>query len=115
MKDFYRELISLRKGTPALSSPERDKLEAWSAGGILFLKRWKDGNHAMTLFNFSKKDIIIGHGVPDAGWKKMLDSSDRKWNGPGSKLPEVLGPDAEITLRAESLVLYEKDRLTTGD
>lgn len=109
MKDFYRELIGLRKNTPALSSPERDKLEAWSAGGILFLKRWKDGNHVLVLFNFNKKDIIIGHGVPDAGWKKVLDSSGKEWNGPGSTLPEVSCADAEMTLRAESFVLYAKD------
>jgi len=109
MKDFYRELISLRKGTPALSGTERDKLEAGAEDGVLFLKRWKDYSHVLALFNFNKKDIMIRHDVPGAGWKKLMDSSGKEWNGPGPTLPEVSGADAEITLRAESFVLYAKD------
>jgi maltooligosyltrehalose trehalohydrolase len=42
-------------------------------------------------------------------WEKVLDSSDRKWDGPGTLLPENIYNEQELTIRAESFALYIKE------
>jgi len=39
-------------------------------------------------------------------FEKILDSSDEKWNGPGSALPKTLKHNEKIRMRGESLALY---------
>ncbi len=109
--EFYRELINLRKQIPALSNLDRECLDVRSdeKKKTVFIQRWKDSDEALVLLNFNKNDIKAGPINYENNWKKVLDSSGKRWNGPGSQLPDLLQNNDEILMRAESFVLYVKE------
>ena len=108
--EFYRELIRLRKSIPAIARPDKDCLDAWAdeEKKVVFMRRWKDNDHILALFNFNKADETINPctSCPEMKWEKILDSSDERWNGPGTLLPEGIKEGKEIIMRAESFALY---------
>ncbi len=75
------------------------------------MRRWKDEDesHVFFIFNLNKADIKLTPSLPEGRWKKILDSSHRMWNGPGTLLPEKISPGEEITLRGHSFVVYTKE------
>lgn len=112
--DFYKNLILLRKKTPALSHPDKRCLSVDSLKGekVLFVRRWKEFSHIFLFFNFNSDDINLVPSVPDGEWGKILDSSEKIWNGPGSLLPDELNSGEEIIIRGQSFVAYSKGNLT---
>lgn len=108
MLEFYRELIRLRNGIPALAHPDKNSLDVWhdEEKKVVFMRRWKDNSNVLALFNFNTTDIQTGPVNDSRQYKLIIESSDVRWNGPGTLLPEELKHDSEITLRAESVALY---------
>jgi maltooligosyltrehalose trehalohydrolase len=106
---LYRELIRLRQDMPPLACLDKNCCETWSEKNIIFLRRWKNNHHALALFNFDKGDITCSSAHHEMRWEKVLDSSDRKWDGPGTLLPENIYNEQELTIRAESFALYIKE------
>lgn len=108
LRDLYRELIRLRKETPALARPDRDCLEitADEDEKIISVRRWASGNIVRLLFNFNKEDAVFRNGCTDTGMVKLIESSDTGWNGPGAWLPGHLEPGAEFVMRRQSFALF---------
>lgn len=106
--NFYKSLIKLRKEIPALSSLDRESLELYGFGEekLLLISRWKEESHIFIMLNFEDNDRKIKFHLPEGIWKKILDSSDIIWNGPGTLLPERLIEHSEIVLRAQSVAVY---------
>jgi maltooligosyltrehalose trehalohydrolase len=113
---FYRTLIDLRRKTPALSELVRDRLGVAAVAGsrVVTLRRWSGTgtSHAYCLFNFEQNDVDVPVSAPNGAWKKVLDSSDRIWNGPGTDLPERVGEGDQVTLRAQSAVLFLREKVS---
>jgi maltooligosyltrehalose trehalohydrolase len=113
--DFYKRLIELRKKIPALSELNKDNLDVWGLEEekIMFMRRWKDGSesHVFSVFNFNKSDMSLRISLPERRWKKVLDSSEKMWNGPGILLPDELNSGDEITIRELSMALYEREEI----
>jgi len=111
---FYRRLIKLREEVPALSTLNKDTLDAWGLEDkkVIFMRRWQDEEESQVfcILNFNKKDITLPVPLSEGRWQKVLDSSDRIWHGPGALLPEALVSGDEVTPRAESLVVYVKEK-----
>jgi maltooligosyltrehalose trehalohydrolase len=42
-------------------------------------------------------------------WRKLLDSSENQWMGPGSSLPGWCENGQRMSIKALSFVLYEKE------
>ena len=42
------------------------------------------------IFTFNKADAKLIISLPSGVWKKVLDSSDKMWNGPGTLFPEEI-------------------------
>lgn len=109
---FYRELIAMRKDIPALSVPEKRSLRvgAREKDRLVRVERWKGGNSALCIFNFNETGVRVSFPGKGAVWRKLLDSADRVWDGPGSLLPEtaVRGADAVIAGHCCAVYLREK-------
>ena len=56
--------------------------------------------------NFNDQDVTF-QASSGGIWQKILDSSDDKWMGSGSTMPEKLIPEQEVTIRPHSFALYE--------
>ncbi len=110
--DFYKNLIILRRTIPALSYLDKNNLtvDGLEEEKIILLKRWKDSSHVFLIFNFNSADVNITPVIPGGEWVKILDSAEKKWNGPGSLLENKLSSGSEILIRGHSLAVYSRER-----
>lgn len=107
--EFYQQLLQLRRTIPALRKLDKKSLEVSSVESdkILFLRRWNDDNQIFCIMNFNDKDVAFTPPAPSGNWQKILDSADTKWMGSGSTLPDKLTLERELTIKPQSLALYE--------
>ncbi len=110
--ELYQHLIQLRRTMPALKSLDKQNLEATAVEDdkLLFLRRGSSGNQILCVMNFNDKEVKF-KTAPDGIWRKILDSSDSKWMGSGSTMPEKLIREQEATISPQSFALYELDTL----
>ena len=105
MLNYYKKLIALRKELPALHCLERKQLETTvnEDKQTLLLHRWFDKQHVCCVMNFSGEQRKITLPV-NYEWKKVLDSADEEFNGPG-QLEESRQP-LTMFLQPQSLIIY---------
>ena len=112
LTDFYRELIRLRKETPALAqlSKKHQDVAADHDHRTLILRRRTVSNEVFIAFSFNQQAVTANVPVPPGVWQKYLDSSERRWQGPGSSSPEEIESDgrAELTVAHHAVVLLTK-------
>lgn len=108
MLDFYRRLIKLRRETPALSRLDKGSLDVCGleSDKVLFLRRWNGESHIFCVFNFTEREVNIKASLPEGNWKRVFDSSETSWNGPGSLLPSELRGDETIRVRGHSFAVF---------
>jgi maltooligosyltrehalose trehalohydrolase len=106
--DYYKELIHLRREIPALSNCNKEQLDVWGLEGqrILFMERGKDESRIFSVFNLGPTEKALEDRIPEGRWRKRVDSSEARWNGPGTALPERTPPEGEIRIQGYSFVLY---------
>jgi maltooligosyltrehalose trehalohydrolase len=110
---FYRDLIQLRSESPALSHLDKESMEVYETGtdNCLFMRRWKDNDQIFALFHFGEGDAEVEIAPGGRRWRKMLDSADIVWNGPGSLLSESFddGTKTALCVRGRSFGLYRAE------
>ncbi|MDY7022024.1 MAG: DUF3459 domain-containing protein, partial [Cyanobacteriota bacterium] len=108
--DFYRELIQLRRQIPALKnlSFQDQEIKSWESEKMLSIRRWSKGSEVLCILSFNDQAVTTESISVDGNWQKRLDSTDQKWMGNGSNLPETLTSSSSLTLAPESFVLYER-------
>jgi len=106
---FYRELLRLRSVSPALSVPDRSasRASADETGKVLLLERGGAGTDVSVFMNFSSGPAEIRR-VPAGAWRRLIDSADERWAGPGTSMPDVLSNGA--VMRPWSVCIYERTR-----
>jgi maltooligosyltrehalose trehalohydrolase len=110
--EFYKELIRLRRETPALARLSKSTMEVRGLeDGLLLVRRWSEGSQAVLLFNLSREPGPVVVPMPPGRWHKRLDSAEERWRGGGSTVPEQLSIKTEtnLTLNPWSLVLFSKE------
>jgi maltooligosyltrehalose trehalohydrolase len=105
---FYKTLIAMRKNIPALSVPERDALRvsALEAEKLVLVERWKGDSIAACLFNFNERNVDARFPGNGKWWRKLLDSSDSAWNGPGAVLPDRIIGGSDAVMHGRSCAVY---------
>lgn len=110
--EFYRELILLRKDHPVLSRLSKDDMEvtAFAKENVLFLRRWRGTGQTAAFFHFGSSPASLAPSLPPGRWEKLVDSSDRRWGGAGSEVPESLQSHGSVTfsLIPKSFVLFSR-------
>ena len=98
--EFYRELIRLRKETPALAYLSKDNIdvEGFEEHKLLLIHRWKDKSEVIAVFNLNDSQVLATLPVPMGRWHKNLDSAEERWQGTGSNIPELLDSKGEVAL-----------------
>ena len=111
LRAFYRELLRLRRETPALARLDNASLAvAVLAPTVLELRRWCDESRIIAWLNFSDRPATVTV-VPGAGpWRRQLDAADLAWGGVGSDLPEILAEtEHPLVLPPYAVAVYAAD------
>lgn len=113
MLNFYQQLMRLRRELPALSNLDKNNLEVSGIEGkkILTLYRWHGKSKIFCIINFNRTDTPLYIHLEKGLWKKLLDSSEAKWMGPGSLAPERLLESQKLVIKPRSFILYTKEAL----
>ncbi len=107
--NFYRELIRLRKKIAALSHLDKESMTVWGddKSKVIMVERWHRESRVLSIINTHSRDVSFMPVTDDHEWKKIMDSSESKWHGPGTLLKENIKGRHELEMRAHSLALYE--------
>jgi maltooligosyltrehalose trehalohydrolase len=113
LRDFYRELLRLRRDLPALAALDLESLDVAhdAAAKTLTLHRWRGEQHVVACFNFSDSEQIARFNgeygrAGSARWQPILDSADTRWLGPGkARIEGAPGDSVSVTLPPYSFVL----------
>jgi maltooligosyltrehalose trehalohydrolase len=108
LREYYRELLRIRRSTPALSHLAMEQCRAVPMDDqTLMVHRWCGSGEALMLLQFASNGTSLKFPNPGGQWSKVIHSADPCWGGAGSA-PAVLSGEFEITLAPRSLVLYER-------
>ncbi|MEJ2719687.1 MAG: malto-oligosyltrehalose trehalohydrolase [bacterium] len=99
MHGFYRELIKLRRTTPALSRLSR------SATSVTLVDDDRVLVVAICIFNLTNETLEVDAEYADGG-RLMLSSQAGRWGGSGSPVPEHLSAGTRLPLDAYAFVVY---------
>jgi maltooligosyltrehalose trehalohydrolase len=105
--NFYRKLIGLRKSRPDFADKSGMRVRTLKKKKVLLWQRRFAESQLQCVMNFAAEQQLLKLYAPAARWKKVLDSAETRWLGPGSTLPEEIQGTESVTIPATSIVLYE--------
>ncbi len=115
LEDFYRELLRLRKSLPALAHLAKESVTATPLEdrNVLLVRRAPaepaQASQVLIVLAFadekSEPARLLLHEGP---WRKILDSADERWGGPGGRIPDEVEEGGEILVAAGSVVVLER-------
>ncbi len=108
--EFYKYLINLRKKNKAFLSFDRKDFKADGTGknGVIVLTRSYKESKVTAILNFNEEVFTTKVPFSTGKWKKILDSADEIWEGPGPSTPDmVLGKVQNITIKKFSISIYQ--------
>lgn len=111
MLNYYKTLIALRKQHPVLANLDRKnaRAEAFPEKNCLILKRWKDSEAILAMFNFSNQVQTLPADPAFQRASVLLDSTLIQWNGPNQESNHHAA-QGQLNLFPESiLILYKAD------
>jgi maltooligosyltrehalose trehalohydrolase len=90
--EFYRTVIKLRKTLPALRRLDKAsmKVVAHENEKILVIERWDGADRILLIANLNTTAQTASSNVAGDTWRKLLDSAEEKWRGPGTALNNEL-------------------------
>ncbi len=109
MLAWYERLLQLRRENPALGTGELREAGAPEGEQTVWLRRWCDGAQLLLLLNFNASAISLKLPANEGSWRKLLDSADPAWDGPGSTLPETAAATAPLTIPGLSCALFRQE------
>ncbi|MBU1862319.1 MAG: malto-oligosyltrehalose trehalohydrolase [Candidatus Omnitrophica bacterium] len=112
MFDFYRQIIQWRKEIPALHRVDKKMLKVWGdeAKKLIVMERGDAADKIYCIMNFKSDTNTFCLVVDGAKGVKIIDSSDTKWSGPGSRAPEIIESGQKIDINPFSFILYTASR-----
>jgi maltooligosyltrehalose trehalohydrolase len=94
MLAWYRALIALRRGHPALAGGGRVEVELPASAGLLQLRRRRDSEEAWVVANLDREpraQRLLHQGEP---WRRVLDSCEPRFGGLEASAPAEIGARA---------------------
>jgi maltooligosyltrehalose trehalohydrolase len=110
---FHCELARLRKElrSAGLLDKQRMGILGYEKEKVLLARYWNEDEDLIVLFNAGRKRAVVPVPIPAGSWRLRFDSADRRWKGPGGRLPRVThGGDGDIPmeLAARSCAVYTR-------
>ena len=99
LMNFYRKLIRLRKTYSCLARLSKKNMDVVDDEKkmLLLVRRWSDTAEARIIFHFSSEQESVPVPISEGWWLKVLDSAEKQWQGPGSRVPAEIESQGEVT------------------
>jgi len=112
MLRLHKELIRLRKTTPALAnlSKKSTRVHSDTEASVLVVRRGHQKGDAVEIFNFGDEPRKIEFPGFTGIAEKIIDSAEAKWKGPGSQLPQRIDQPGAFEISPRSFALYQVRR-----
>ncbi len=108
--DFYQELLRLRREIPALAQLDKhsQQVSTLANGKLICVRRRANHSHIVALFYFGDVLCPSELPLPASRWGVLLDSAERRWNGPGREPPNELASSgsAQLVLKPWSVLVW---------
>jgi len=108
--NYYRALLALRKAFPDFTDKKTIIVRYLSKKQILLWHRHIGDRQIQCVMNFSQAEQKMQMYAPQNVWTKILDSTDKKWKGPGSRLPSTILGKQKVAIPALSLAVFEQKK-----
>ncbi len=116
LREFYRELIGLRKTLAPLARLSKAQCEigAYDQQRVMLMRRWNGDQANLIFYNFTDADVSLAAAIPAGDWQKIFDSAAPKWDGPGARLPASLqgGEELSLSMSAWGFALFHAGPIT---
>ncbi len=103
---FYKELIRFRTSTPQWVSKKNLRVRSIPARKVLTWQRKQAVERIFCALNFSEQAQPFVPDAAEAGWLKVLDSAETRWEGPGTNVPAEVRTRDEFLLSPRSIVVF---------
>jgi len=110
MLTYYKSLLKFRKKNLLTGSKIGHEVVETGSPNVFALRRreLKNKNYFI-LYNFDSEAVTALVPFPRGNWKKIFDSADEEWNGPGTSTPKkIIGKSQNITIKKFSLSVYQR-------
>jgi maltooligosyltrehalose trehalohydrolase len=108
--EFHRELLRLRRELAPLAELRKEQCDVLGFDNqrVLIVRRWSGNEVAMLILNFNTVPVALSPPMAAGRWRKALDSSESRWEGPGSSLPAEFecAESVELRLTPTSAALF---------
>jgi maltooligosyltrehalose trehalohydrolase len=113
MLAFYTELLGLRKRIPACSHLHRSgmKVDGSEDSHVISMIREHEGSRVLVFMNFHVGIRTVNTPIKAGKWRKILDSADPRWSGPGSVLPDAFENPARLQVGGHAIAVFEQESL----
>lgn len=107
LRDFYRQLLQLRKTVAPLYTLDKERMEVaeLGPGRVLFVRRWFGQEEVFALYNFDDKAARVQVPVAAGPWRKLVDSTGKRIKAPAELSAD--GP-VKLSVQAQAFLLYER-------
>jgi maltooligosyltrehalose trehalohydrolase len=101
LREFYRELLRMRREIPTLASLDLESTDAVALPGekTVVLRRGDRGARVVSVFHFGERGEKVPVEIPAARWQKILDSKTERWGSGGSEIPDWVESTGKIELQ----------------
>ncbi|HSB72056.1 MAG TPA: malto-oligosyltrehalose trehalohydrolase [Candidatus Methylomirabilis sp.] len=113
--EYYRLLLGLRRQYPVLGVGGKPRtvartVDEWT---LAVLRRGPDATAALCMLHFAPEGRAVRLRVPPGSWRRLVDSAEERFGGPGVKSPTCLPPArggrAEIEMVGREAVVYLRE------
>lgn len=105
--EYYQNLIDLRKNHPVLKFANKNNINVTHQNNLYFIYRWENEKKLVAWLNFNAHSLKTE--LPNdfnEQVKLILNSSDKKWRGLGTNVPDKLSLGDELSIPEESILIY---------
>jgi maltooligosyltrehalose trehalohydrolase len=119
LREFYKELLRLRRELPALAGSDNTEQEVslYDQERVLFIIRGRGESALALAFHFGNQAVTLQLALPRGKWFTRLDSSAGQWGGPGSPVPSGLlaEKDCSVTLSPLACAVWSRSGPGPGE
>jgi maltooligosyltrehalose trehalohydrolase len=109
LRSLYQELLHLRKTHASFNDLDTAVVDVSVFDECLTMRRSYANRQLLMIFNFG--DEVASYDAPASpgGWRKLLDSAESKWMGPGSGIPQdiSIASTSRLPIEPKSFCILE--------